>query len=184
MIARVMSDRPTQERGPTEGSGRRDRTGQRCCGLRDCGCSGPPRRRCPACSMLPVAGFFGRFAVVDRPLATEADTFGRPGIDLARASPILPMAGMSTPFAAWSQEVAGRRPCREMHCRRTRRLPTAATPPHSAGPHRARPGCRSPHPRHHRPHPPWLMPHNPAYDPIPGDDATILGKVVAVLRSQ
>ncbi|MDI2128647.1 transcriptional repressor LexA [Yinghuangia seranimata] len=28
----------------------------------------------------------------------------------------------------------------------------------------------------------WLMPHNPAYDPIPGDDATILGKVVAVMR--
>ncbi len=28
----------------------------------------------------------------------------------------------------------------------------------------------------------WLMPHNPAFDPIPGDDATILGKVVAVLR--
>ncbi len=28
----------------------------------------------------------------------------------------------------------------------------------------------------------WLMPHNPAYDPIPGDEATILGKVVAVLR--
>ena len=28
----------------------------------------------------------------------------------------------------------------------------------------------------------WLMPHNEAYDPIPGDDATILGKVVAVLR--
>ena len=28
----------------------------------------------------------------------------------------------------------------------------------------------------------WLMPHNPAYTPIPGDDATILGKVVAVLR--
>ncbi len=28
----------------------------------------------------------------------------------------------------------------------------------------------------------WLMPHNPAYDPINGDDATILGKVVAVLR--
>lgn len=28
----------------------------------------------------------------------------------------------------------------------------------------------------------WLMPHNPAYEPIPGDDATILGKVVAVLR--
>ncbi|MFE2103933.1 LexA family protein, partial [Streptomyces sp. NPDC059468] len=29
----------------------------------------------------------------------------------------------------------------------------------------------------------WLMPHNPAYDPIPADDAAILGKVVAVLRS-
>ncbi|PBC70018.1 SOS regulatory protein LexA [Streptomyces sp. TLI_235] len=28
----------------------------------------------------------------------------------------------------------------------------------------------------------WLMPHNPAYAPIPGDNATILGKVVAVLR--
>ena len=28
----------------------------------------------------------------------------------------------------------------------------------------------------------WLMPHNPAYTPIPGDDATILGKIVAVLR--
>jgi repressor LexA len=28
----------------------------------------------------------------------------------------------------------------------------------------------------------WLMPHNPAYDPIPGDDATILGRIVAVLR--
>jgi repressor LexA len=28
----------------------------------------------------------------------------------------------------------------------------------------------------------WLMPHNPAYDPIPGDTATIVGKVVAVLR--
>ncbi|MFB7619464.1 transcriptional repressor LexA [Kitasatospora sp. NPDC056181] len=28
----------------------------------------------------------------------------------------------------------------------------------------------------------WLMPHNPAYEPIPGDTATILGKVVAVLR--
>jgi repressor LexA len=26
------------------------------------------------------------------------------------------------------------------------------------------------------------MPHNPAYDPIPGDEATILGRVVAVLR--
>jgi repressor LexA len=28
----------------------------------------------------------------------------------------------------------------------------------------------------------WLMPHNSAYEPIPGDSATILGKVVAVLR--
>jgi repressor LexA len=28
----------------------------------------------------------------------------------------------------------------------------------------------------------WLMPHNPAYEPIAGDDATILGKVVAVMR--
>jgi repressor LexA len=28
----------------------------------------------------------------------------------------------------------------------------------------------------------WLMPHNPASMPIPGDDATILGRVVAVLR--
>jgi repressor LexA len=28
----------------------------------------------------------------------------------------------------------------------------------------------------------WLMPHNPAFEPIPGDDASILGKVVAVLR--
>ncbi|WP_406203875.1 transcriptional repressor LexA [Kitasatospora sp. NBC_01560] len=28
----------------------------------------------------------------------------------------------------------------------------------------------------------WLMPHNPAYEPINGDNATILGKVVAVLR--
>src|SRR5262249_7657507 len=28
----------------------------------------------------------------------------------------------------------------------------------------------------------WLMPHNPAYTPIPGDAAAILGKVVAVLR--
>lgn len=28
----------------------------------------------------------------------------------------------------------------------------------------------------------WLMPHNPAYEPIPGDGATILGRVVAVLR--
>ena len=29
----------------------------------------------------------------------------------------------------------------------------------------------------------WLLPHNPAYEPIPGDDATILGRVVTVLRS-
>jgi repressor LexA len=28
----------------------------------------------------------------------------------------------------------------------------------------------------------WLIPHNPAFEPIPGDDARILGKVVAVLR--
>jgi repressor LexA len=28
----------------------------------------------------------------------------------------------------------------------------------------------------------WLMPHNPDYNPILGDDATILGKVVTVLR--
>lgn len=28
----------------------------------------------------------------------------------------------------------------------------------------------------------WLMPHNVAYSPIDGDDATILGKVTAVLR--
>ncbi|GAA5171902.1 transcriptional repressor LexA [Pseudonocardia eucalypti] len=28
----------------------------------------------------------------------------------------------------------------------------------------------------------WLMPANPAYDPIPGDEATVLGRVVAVLR--
>jgi len=28
----------------------------------------------------------------------------------------------------------------------------------------------------------WLMPHNPAYAPISGDDATILGRVVTVLR--
>jgi repressor LexA len=28
----------------------------------------------------------------------------------------------------------------------------------------------------------WLIPHNSAYAPIPGDDATILGRVVAVLR--
>jgi repressor LexA len=28
----------------------------------------------------------------------------------------------------------------------------------------------------------WLMPSNPAYQPIPGDEATVLGRVVAVLR--
>jgi len=28
----------------------------------------------------------------------------------------------------------------------------------------------------------WLLPHNPAYAPIPADDATVLGRVVAVLR--
>ncbi|WP_020495117.1 transcriptional repressor LexA [Sciscionella marina] len=28
----------------------------------------------------------------------------------------------------------------------------------------------------------WLMPHNPAYEPILGDEASVLGKVVAVLR--
>jgi repressor LexA len=28
----------------------------------------------------------------------------------------------------------------------------------------------------------WLIPHNPAYAPIPGDDAKILGRVVTVLR--
>lgn len=28
----------------------------------------------------------------------------------------------------------------------------------------------------------WLLPQNDAYEPIPGDEATILGKVVAVLR--
>nr|WP_204262008.1 transcriptional repressor LexA [Blastococcus saxobsidens] len=28
----------------------------------------------------------------------------------------------------------------------------------------------------------WLLPHNPAYEPIPGDEATILGRVVSVLR--
>jgi repressor LexA len=28
----------------------------------------------------------------------------------------------------------------------------------------------------------WLIPHNPAYTPILGDDATIIGKVVTVLR--
>jgi repressor LexA len=28
----------------------------------------------------------------------------------------------------------------------------------------------------------WLMPHNPSYEPIAGDEATILGRVTAVLR--
>jgi repressor LexA len=28
----------------------------------------------------------------------------------------------------------------------------------------------------------WLLPHNPAFEPIPGDDATVLGKVVTVMR--
>ncbi|QLL09355.1 transcriptional repressor LexA [Mycobacterium vicinigordonae] len=28
----------------------------------------------------------------------------------------------------------------------------------------------------------WLMPHNPAFDPIPGNDAIVLGKVVTVIR--
>ncbi|WP_163759602.1 transcriptional repressor LexA [Mycobacterium botniense] len=28
----------------------------------------------------------------------------------------------------------------------------------------------------------WLMPHNPAFDPIPGNEATVLGKVVTVIR--
>ncbi|MEW2356484.1 transcriptional repressor LexA [Spirillospora sp. NPDC029432] len=28
----------------------------------------------------------------------------------------------------------------------------------------------------------WLMPQNPAYEPIPGDEASVLGRVVAVLR--
>ena len=28
----------------------------------------------------------------------------------------------------------------------------------------------------------WLLPHNPAYDPIPGDEAVVLGRVVTVLR--
>ena len=28
----------------------------------------------------------------------------------------------------------------------------------------------------------WLMPHNPAYEPILGDDAVILGRIVSVLR--
>jgi repressor LexA len=28
----------------------------------------------------------------------------------------------------------------------------------------------------------WLMPHNPAFEPIPGNDAAILGKIVTVIR--
>lgn len=28
----------------------------------------------------------------------------------------------------------------------------------------------------------WLMPHNPVFDPIPGNDAVILGKIVTVIR--
>ncbi|OBI10037.1 ArsR family transcriptional regulator [Mycolicibacter nonchromogenicus] len=28
----------------------------------------------------------------------------------------------------------------------------------------------------------WLMPHNPIFDPIPGNDAVVLGKVVTVIR--
>ncbi|GGC60022.1 transcriptional repressor LexA [Hoyosella rhizosphaerae] len=28
----------------------------------------------------------------------------------------------------------------------------------------------------------WLLPHNPHFEPIPGDDATVLGKVVSVIR--
>jgi repressor LexA len=28
----------------------------------------------------------------------------------------------------------------------------------------------------------WLLPQNQAYEPIPGDDASVLGRVVAVLR--
>ena len=28
----------------------------------------------------------------------------------------------------------------------------------------------------------WLMPHNPVFDPIPGNDAAMLGKVVTVIR--
>src|SRR5258708_627158 len=29
----------------------------------------------------------------------------------------------------------------------------------------------------------WLMPHNPAFDPIPRNEATVLGKVVTVIRT-
>lgn len=28
----------------------------------------------------------------------------------------------------------------------------------------------------------WLMPHNPLFDPIPGNDAVVLGKIVTVIR--
>ena len=28
----------------------------------------------------------------------------------------------------------------------------------------------------------WLMPHNPDYQPLPADDAVVLGNVVAVIR--
>ena len=28
----------------------------------------------------------------------------------------------------------------------------------------------------------WLMPHNPAFDPIPGNEAAVLGRVVTVIR--
>jgi repressor LexA len=28
----------------------------------------------------------------------------------------------------------------------------------------------------------WLMPHNPAFDPIPGNEAAVLGKIVTVIR--
>jgi len=28
----------------------------------------------------------------------------------------------------------------------------------------------------------WLLPHNTAYSPIPGDEAAVLGRVVTVLR--
>lgn len=28
----------------------------------------------------------------------------------------------------------------------------------------------------------WLLPHNPAFSPIPGEHATVLGKVVTVFR--
>jgi repressor LexA len=31
--------------------------------------------------------------------------------------------------------------------------------------------------------PVWLLPHNPAYEPNPGENAAILGKVVPVLHT-